>query len=76
MEGMLRGGAPVNRAGLGVPGNLERIEEHVIGGISRELYLHRKGATRALDPGHPDLPEALRDGGRQVPVGGSTGTAS
>jgi tRNA-splicing ligase RtcB (3'-phosphate/5'-hydroxy nucleic acid ligase) len=51
-------------------------EEHTCGGASRSLYVHRKGATRALGPGHPDLPPALRDAGQPVLIGGTMGTAS
>jgi tRNA-splicing ligase RtcB len=35
-------------------------ERHTIDGVSHELFVHRKGATRAFGPGHADLPEALR----------------
>ena len=42
----------------------------------RELFVHRKGATRAFGPGHPDLPEALRKIGQPVLIGGSMGTGS
>jgi tRNA-splicing ligase RtcB len=38
--------------------------------------VHRKGATRALPPGHPDLPPALRPYGQPVLVPGSMGTPS
>jgi tRNA-splicing ligase RtcB len=38
--------------------------------------VHRKGATRAFGPGHPDIPEAFRDIGQPVLIGGSMGTAS
>jgi tRNA-splicing ligase RtcB len=38
--------------------------------------VHRKGATRALPPGHPDLPEDLKETGQPVLVPGSMGTAS
>jgi len=38
--------------------------------------VHRKGATRAFGPGHPELPEALRDAGQPVLIGGSMGTGS
>jgi len=38
--------------------------------------VHRKGATRALGPGHPDIPEPLRSAGQPVLIGGSMGTAS
>jgi tRNA-splicing ligase RtcB len=51
-------------------------EEHEVEGAPRKLYVHRKGATRAFGPGHPDLPEALRDCGQPVLIGGSMGTGS
>ncbi len=56
--------------------NTCKVEEHVIDGVLRELYVHRKGATRAVGAGHPDLPEALRDAGQPVLIGGSMGTSS
>lgn len=51
-------------------------EWHTLDGRSRQLFVHRKGATRAFGPGHPSLPAALRDVGQPVLVGGSMGTAS
>ncbi len=51
-------------------------ETHTVDGKPRSLFVHRKGATRALGPGHPDLPEAFRDTGQPVLIGGSMGTAS
>lgn len=51
-------------------------ERHRVDGEVKELYVHRKGATRAWGPGHPDLPEALRAVGQPVLVGGSMGTGS
>ena len=51
-------------------------EEHVVDGVPRRLFVHRKGATRALGPGHPSIPEALRAVGQPVLIGGSMGTAS
>jgi tRNA-splicing ligase RtcB len=52
--------------------NTCKVETH--GG--RNLYVHRKGATRAFGPGHPDIPEPLRAAGQPVLIGGSMGTAS
>jgi tRNA-splicing ligase RtcB len=52
------------------------VEEHKVDGRLKRLYVHRKGATRAFGPGHPDLPPALRDAGQPVLIGGSMGTAS
>jgi tRNA-splicing ligase RtcB len=40
--------------------NTCKVEKHEADGGRRELFVHRKGATRAFGPGHPDLPEALR----------------
>ena len=51
-------------------------EEHIVDGVPRRLFIHRKGATRAFGPGHPELPEQLRDLGQPVLIGGSMGTES
>jgi tRNA-splicing ligase RtcB len=51
-------------------------EEHLVAGERKRLFVHRKGATRAFPPGHGDLPEALRDVGQPVLIGGTMGTAS
>jgi tRNA-splicing ligase RtcB len=51
-------------------------EEHVVDGRRRRLFVHRKGATRAFGPGHPDLPPALRSLGQPVLIGGTMGTGS
>ena len=51
-------------------------ETHEVDGKPRRLYVHRKGATRAFGPGHPDLPAVFRDTGQPVIIGGSMGTAS
>lgn len=56
--------------------NLAKIETHEVGGRPKELCVHRKGATRAFGPGHPDLPEDLIAVGQPVLVPGSMGTAS
>lgn len=56
--------------------NTCKVERHVVEGRGRELYVHRKGATRAFGPGHPELPEALRASGQPVLIGGSMGTGS
>jgi tRNA-splicing ligase RtcB len=51
-------------------------EWHVVDGRRMRLFVHRKGATRAFGPGHPDLPAAVRDVGQPVLIGGSMGTSS
>ncbi len=56
--------------------NTCKLEEHVLEGEKRSLYVHRKGATRAFGPDHADIPAALRAVGQPVLVGGTMGTAS
>jgi tRNA-splicing ligase RtcB len=56
--------------------NLAKIETHDVGGRPSRLCVHRKGATRALPPGHPDLPPDLARIGQPVLIPGSMGTAS
>ena len=56
--------------------NTCKAEEHLVGGVFRRLFVHRKGATRAFGPGHPDLPEEYRAVGQPVLMGGTMGTAS
>jgi tRNA-splicing ligase RtcB len=56
--------------------NTCKVETHNVAGRPRELFVHRKGATRAFAAGHPSLPEALRPFGQPVLIGGSMGTDS
>ena len=57
--------------------NLAKLERHDVGGGQQLLLcVHRKGATRALPPGHPDLPAELAATGQPVLIPGSMGTAS
>lgn len=56
--------------------NTCKVEAHAVDGKRRELFVHRKGATRAFGPGHESLPDALRPVGQPVLIGGSMGTGS
>ena len=56
--------------------NTCKVEPHLVDGRRRELFVHRKGATRAFGPGHESLPEPLRAVGQPVLIGGSMGTGS
>ncbi len=56
--------------------NTCKVEEHVLDGQPRRLFVHRKGATRAWGPGHSDVPARFRDVGQPVLIGGTMGTAS
>jgi tRNA-splicing ligase RtcB len=51
-------------------------EPHEVDGETRRLFVHRKGATRAFGPGHPDVAEPFRAVGQPVLIGGTMGTAS
>jgi tRNA-splicing ligase RtcB len=56
--------------------NTCKVESHLVDGKRHELFVHRKGATRAFGPGHESLPQALRSVGQPVLIGGSMGTGS
>jgi len=56
--------------------NIAKIEEHALNGEKEKLIVHRKGATRAFGPGHPDLPEIYSKMGQPVLIPGSMGTGS
>jgi tRNA-splicing ligase RtcB len=52
--------------------NVAKVERH--GG--REVLVHRKGATRALPAGSPEIPDDYGEVGQPVFIPGSMGTAS
>jgi tRNA-splicing ligase RtcB len=56
--------------------NIAKLEEHEFEGKRRKVYVHRKGATRAFGPGHPDVTPEYRDFGQPVLIPGDMGTAS
>ena len=56
--------------------NIAKREEHRIDGELKKVYVHRKGATRAFGPGHPDIPSIYREVGQPVLIPGDMGTAS
>jgi tRNA-splicing ligase RtcB len=56
--------------------NLAKLEEYQASGRGRLLCVHRKRATRALGPGHPEAPERYGGIGRPVTIPGSMGTSS
>ncbi|MGJ5749617.1 tRNA-splicing ligase RtcB [Streptomyces puniciscabiei] len=56
--------------------NLAKIETHPVDGQRRRLCVHRKGATRAFPPGHPELPDDISGFGQPVLIPGTLGTAS
>ena len=56
--------------------NIAKIETHNIDGVQKKVWVHRKGATRAFPPGHPEVPAAYRSAGQPVLIPGSMGTSS
>ncbi len=56
--------------------NIAKIEEYEIAGQMRRVCVHRKGATRALPPQHPALPEKYREVGQPVLIPGDMGRYS
>jgi tRNA-splicing ligase RtcB len=56
--------------------NIAKIEEHVVDGKKRRLVVHRKGATRAFAPRHPELPDIYKHTGQPVLIPGDMGRAS
>jgi tRNA-splicing ligase RtcB len=56
--------------------NIAKKEFHMVDGIKRELFVHRKGATRAFPIGNPELPLAFRNVGQPIIIPGSMGSDS
>src|SRR5437867_2528456 len=56
--------------------NIAKMEEHEVDGRKRRLCVHRKGATRAFPPGHPETPAAYRAVGQPVLIPGDMGRYS
>jgi tRNA-splicing ligase RtcB len=56
--------------------NIAKKEVHEVEGEDRELYVHRKGATRAFPAGRQEVPSAYRDVGQPVIIPGSMGAGS
>lgn len=56
--------------------NIAKIENHKVDGSSKDVVVHRKGATRAFPAGRKEIPSKYRDFGQPVLIPGSMGTAS
>lgn len=56
--------------------NIAKIETHEVDGVPLKVVVHRKGATRAFGPSHPDVPEKYRSIGQPVLVPGDMGRYS
>jgi tRNA-splicing ligase RtcB len=56
--------------------NMAKLEEHEVDGRKMKLCVHRKGATRAFPPGHPEVPQKYRKVGQPVLIPGDMGRCS
>jgi len=56
--------------------NIVKIEEHTVDGQRRKVAVHRKGATRAFPPGHPETPARYAEVGQPVLIPGDMGSSS
>jgi tRNA-splicing ligase RtcB len=56
--------------------NIAKFEEHTVAGKGKRLWVHRKGATRAFPPEHPEVPAMYRRVGQPVIIPGDMGRAS
>ncbi len=56
--------------------NIAKLEEHLVEGKKRKVYVHRKGATRSFGPGKSEVPQKYRDVGQPVLIPGDMGTES
>ena len=56
--------------------NIAKIENHTVNGKKKKLCVHRKGATRAFPPNHPDIPSDYQSIGQPVLIPGDMGRCS
>jgi tRNA-splicing ligase RtcB len=73
-------GASAERLGLNlvydVAHNIAKVETHRVNGGEKKVCVHRKGATRAFPPNHPEVPEAYRKVGQPIFIPGDMGRYS
>lgn len=56
--------------------NVAKKETHEVNGEKRDVYVHRKGATRAFPPHHENVPSKYKESGQPVLIPGNMGTGS
>ena len=56
--------------------NIAKIETHIVDGERKKVCVHRKGATRAFPPNHPDIPKDYQSIGQPVLIPGDMGRCS
>ncbi len=56
--------------------NIAKIETHTVKGEKKRVCVHRKGATRAFPPHHPEIPFEYQEIGQPVLIPGDMGRCS
>jgi tRNA-splicing ligase RtcB len=56
--------------------NIAKLEQHRVEGDQKAVWVHRKGATRAFPPHHPETPDEYKEIGQPVLIPGDMGRAS
>jgi tRNA-splicing ligase RtcB len=56
--------------------NIAKFEQHRVGEVDKQVWVHRKGATRAFPAHHPETPEEYKEIGQPVMIPGDMGRAS
>lgn len=56
--------------------NIAKKEKHTHKGVTKEVWVHRKGATRAFGPQNKELPKKYQKTGQPIFIPGSMGTSS
>ena len=56
--------------------NIAKLERHKVNGGVKTVLVHRKGATRAFPPGHPEIPKDYQSVGQPVIIPGDMGRNS
>lgn len=56
--------------------NMAKHEKHTVDGREMMLWVHRKGATRAFPPHHPEIPDDYKEVGQPVLIPGDMGRQS
>ena len=56
--------------------NIAKLEEHRVNDVDKQVWVHRKGATRAFPPGHAEIPDIYQSIGQPVLIPGDMGRAS
>jgi tRNA-splicing ligase RtcB len=65
-----------HQVGVDADGEVVTDDEHAVEYETRELFVHRKGATRAFPAGREEVPPAYRAVGQPVIIPGSMGAGS